>query len=310
MTTIPRALAGAFALAALTVPAMAQERVTYRSAKAGSSYYQMGVEIAEAVQGTGIDVTLEESQGSVQNVMQAPMRGGDYVFTAPPALVDAARAGTGAFEERGAEPFQTIRALFPIPSLTMHFVVAGEVEPSMASLDGRSVLLGQGSFGATEGAKYLEMFAPGAEGLDAELSGAVAALQNGQVDAFVTAGSWPAPNVIEAAATTPVTILSLTPEQVAETGRTELVIPAGTYEGQDADVRTTSLPVVAYATEAMSEDAAYALTKGFWEAQAALEASAPWWAGVTPDLLSNVTGAFHPGAVRYYEEAGVPLPAN
>ena len=292
------------------IPAQAQERVTLKSAKAGSSYYQMGVEIAEAVQGSGIDVTLEESQGSVQNVMQAPMRGGDYVFTAPPALVEAARAGKGDFSERGAEPFQNIRALFPIPSLTMHVVIAGEVEPSMASLEGKSVLLGQGSFGATEGAKYLEMFAPGAKGLDAELSGAVAALQNGQIDAFVTAGSWPAPNVIEAAATVPVTIVSMTPDEIAETGRTELVIPAGTYEGQDADVRTTSLPVIAYATAAMSDEAAYALTKGFWEAQAALEGKARWWAGVTPDLLANVTGAFHPGAQRYYEEAGIALPAN
>ena len=300
------ALAGAIA----AIPAHAQERVTYKSAKAGSSYYQMGVEIAEAVQGSGIEVTLEESQGSVQNVMQAPMRGGDYVFTAPPALVEAARAGSGDFAERGAEAFAGIRALFPIPSLTMHVVVAGEVEPSMASLDGKSVLLGQGSFGATEGAKYLEMFAPGAEALDAELSGAVAALQNGQIDAFVTAGSWPAPNVIEAAATTPVTILSMTPEEIAQTGRAPLTIPAGTYEGQDEDVSTTSLPVIAYATEAMSEDAAYALTKGFWEAQAALEDRAPWWAGVTPDLLANVTGAFHPGAARYYEEAGIALPAN
>jgi TRAP transporter TAXI family solute receptor len=303
-----RTAALAFAGLLAAMPALAQERVTYRSAKAGSSYYQMGVQIAEGLRGSGVDVTIEESQGSVQNVMQAPMRGDDYVFTAPPALVDAAREGRGAFEERGSEPFQSIRALFPIPSLTMHFVVAGEVAPTMEALDGRSILLGQGTFGAREGARYLELFAPGAEGLDAELSGAVAALQNGQVDGFVTAGSWPAPNVIEAAATTEVTILALTPSQVAETGRTELTIPAGTYEGQEEDVRTTSLPVVAFATEAMSEDAAYTLTKGFWEAQAALEDSARWWAGVTPDLLSNVTGPIHPGARRYYEEIGVALP--
>jgi hypothetical protein len=37
---------------------------------------------------------------------------------------------------------------------------------------------------------------------DAELSNAVAALKNGQIDGFVTAGSYPAPNVIEAAAGT------------------------------------------------------------------------------------------------------------
>jgi TRAP-type uncharacterized transport system substrate-binding protein len=45
----------------------------------------------------------------------------------------------------------------------------------------------------------------------------------------VTAGSYPAPNVIEAAASTGVTVLSLSDEQIAETKRTKLVIPAGTY---------------------------------------------------------------------------------
>ena len=37
-------------------------------------------------------------------------------------------------------------------------------------------------------------------------------------------------------------------DQAAETKRTKTVIPAGTYAGQDSDVVTTSLPVVAFAT--------------------------------------------------------------
>ena len=76
--------------------ATAQERVTYKSAKTGSSYYQMGVQIAEAMkEGTdgGVIVTVEESQGSVQNVMEVRARGGDYVFTTPPALVGLAQIG-------------------------------------------------------------------------------------------------------------------------------------------------------------------------------------------------------------------------
>ncbi len=52
---------------------------------------------------------------------------------------------------------------------------------------------------------------------EAELSNAVAALKNGQIDGFVTAGSWPAPNVIEAAAGTDVNILSLSDDQLAMT---------------------------------------------------------------------------------------------
>ena len=54
-----------------TVSANAETRITYKSAKSTSSYYQMAVQIAEAMK-AGSDgdmiVTVEESQGSVQNV--------------------------------------------------------------------------------------------------------------------------------------------------------------------------------------------------------------------------------------------------
>lgn len=307
-----RTTLAALALGALALPATAQERITYKSAKAGSSYYQMGVQLAEALKGTA-DVTVEESQGSVQNVMEVRARGGDYVFTTPPGLVGAAQGATGPFEGKGAPAFDGIRALFPIPSLTMHFVVAEDSGvASFEDMAGKTILLGSGSFGAREGEKYLGLFgvAEDVEIADAELSNAVSALKNGQIDGFVTAGSYPAPNVIEAAASTGVRILSLTDAQVEETGRTRLVIPAGTYAGQDADVVTTSLPVVAFATEAMDEDTAYALTKAYWENKDALGGSAAWWDGVTPEMIGNVVTEVHPGAARYYEEIGVSLPAS
>ncbi|PZX14319.1 TRAP transporter TAXI family solute receptor [Palleronia aestuarii] len=307
VTAAALALAGA-------LPATAQERVTYKSAKTGSSYYQMGVELAEAIGAAtdgGISVTVEESQGSVQNVMEVRARGGDYVFTAPPALVTAAREGTGEFEDRPSERFAGIRALFPIPSLTMHFVMDAETgASSLDDLAGTTILLGQGSFGATEGARYMEMFGLADEVTisGAELSNAVDALRNGQIDGFVTAGSFPAPNVIEAAAAMPVTILSMTGEEVEETGRTPITIPAGTYAGQEADVATTALPVVAYATDAMDEETAYTLTRTFWDEKARLAGQSRWWDGVTPELLDAVESDFHPGARRYYEEAGIALP--
>ncbi|MFD1194177.1 TAXI family TRAP transporter solute-binding subunit [Seohaeicola saemankumensis] len=293
--------------------ASAETRITYKSAKAGSSYYQMGVELAEAMKvGTdgAVIVTIEESQGSVQNVMEARARGADYVFTTPPSLVGLAQAGKAMFEGKGDPKFDEIRALFPIPSLTMHFVMSEESGVTdITGLEGKTILLGKGSFGATEGEKYIGLF-----GLtdkvtiaDAELSNAVAALKNGQIDGFVTAGSWPAPNVIEAAASTPVTVLSLTPEQVAATKRTRLTIPAGTYAGQTEDIVTTSLPVVAYTTTQMDDDTAYALTKTFWDSKARMADTAPWWAGVDAALIATIEGKIHPGAVRYYKEAGIAL---
>jgi TRAP transporter TAXI family solute receptor len=314
MNTFLKTAVAALALSALGLTAASAEtRITYKSAKTGSSYYQMGVEIAEAMKG-GTDgdviVTLEESQGSVQNVMEVRARGGDYVFTTPPALVGLAQGGKAMFEGKGDPKFDEIRALFPIPSLTMHFVMSADSGVTdITGLEGKTVLLGKGSFGATEGEKYLELF-----GLtekvtiaDAELSNAVAALKNGQIDGFVTAGSWPAPNVIEAAASTPVTILSMTDEQIAQTKRTTLTIPAGTYAGQDADITTTSLPVVAYSTTAMDDDTAYLLTKTFWESKANLGETSPWWNGVDQGLMPTIESTIHPGAQRYYVEAGIEL---
>ncbi|MEM9046094.1 MAG: TAXI family TRAP transporter solute-binding subunit [Pseudomonadota bacterium] len=296
-----------------TGPASAETRVTYKSAKSTSSYYQMAVQISEAMK-TGTDgeiiVTVEESQGSVQNVMETRARGGDYVFTTPPVLVKLAQGGKAMFEGKGSPKFDEIRALFPIPSLTMHFVLSADSGVTdFAGLEGKKILIGKGSFGAREGAKYLGLF--GLEGkvdlADVELSNAVPALKNGQIDGFVTAGSFPAPNVIEAAASTGVTVLSLSEDQIAKTKRTKLVIPAGTYAGQDQPITTTSLPVVAYTTTAMDEDTAYALTKTYWEQKAAMGDDAAWWNGVDAGLMENITGKIHPGAARYYEEAGIAL---
>ncbi|MFT4794745.1 MAG: TRAP transporter TAXI family solute receptor [Paracoccaceae bacterium] len=313
MTSVFKTAGIALALISGATAASAETRITYKSAKTGSSYYQMAVEISEAMKtGTNGDVivTVEESQGSVQNVMEVRARGGDYVFTTPPALVSLAQGGKAMFEGKGSPKFDDIRALFPIPSLTMHFVMSkASGATDMAGIEGKTILLGKGSFGAKEGAKYLTLF--GLEGkvtiADAELSNAVAALKNGQIDGFVTAGSWPAPNVIEAAASTPVTVISLSVDQVAATKRSALTIPAGTYAGQDTAIETTSLPVVAYTTTAMSDDAAYALTKTYWEMKAKMAETSRWWGGVDAGLMGTIAGKIHPGAVRYYTEAGFTL---
>lgn len=314
MTTLLKTAVAAIAITAAAITAASAEtRVTYKSAKTGSSYYQMGVELAEAMKAAGdISVTIEESQGSVQNVMEVRARGGDYVFTTPPALVGLAQGGKAMFEGKADPAFEDIRALFPIPSLTMHFVMSAESGVTdIADLDGQTILLGKGSFGAREGEKYLGLFgvADSVQIADVELSNAVSALKNGQIDGFVTAGSYPAPNVIEAAASTSVTVLSMTDDQVAETKRTKLTIPAGTYAGQGADITTTSLPVVAFTTTKMDDDTAYALTKTYWENKAKLGETSRWWNGVDPAMLNNITSKIHPGAVRYYKEAGIDLSA-
>ena len=293
--------------------ANADTKITYKSAKSTSSYYQMAVEIAEAMkQGSAgeITVTVEESQGSVQNVMEAIGRTNNYVFTTPPVLIKLARGGKAMFKDKSNPRFDEVRALFPIPSLTMHFVMSKNSGVNdFAGMEGKTILLGKGSFGAREGEKYLKLF--GLEGkvklAEVELSNAVPALKNGQIDGFVTAGSFPAPNVIEAAASAGAKVISLNDEQVKASKRTRLVIPAGTYAGQSDDIVTTSLPVVAFTTTDMNEQTAYNLTKTYWENKAALGEAAKWWNGVSLDMLSNILTDIHPGAKRYYKEVGASL---
>ena len=305
--------AGALLFVSAATIASAETRITYKSAKSTSSYYQMAVEIAEAMkQGSSGDiiVTVEESQGSVQNVMEAIGRTNNYVFTTPPVLIKLARGGKAMFKDKTNPRFDDVKALFPIPSLTMHFVMSeSSGVTDFAGMEGKTILIGKGSFGAKEGAKYLTLF--GLEGkvtlAEVELSNAVSALKNGQIDGFVTAGSFPAPNVIEAAASAGAKVVSLNDEQVKASKRTRLVIPAGTYAGQKEDIITTSLPVVAFTTTDMDDETAYNLTKTYWENKKALGTAAKWWNGVSLDMLSNILTDIHPGAKRYYTEVGASL---
>ena len=305
--------AGAVFIAAGVTGAYAETRITYKSAKSTSSYYQMAVQFAEAMKkGSNgeIIVTVEESQGSVQNVKEAAVRGGNYVFTTPPVLVKLAQKGIKMFKPKNPA-FDKIRGLFPIPSLTMHLVVrADSGVKDFNGLAGKTFLIGKGSFGAREAAKYLKLF--GLEGkvklARVELNAAVPALKNKQIDGFATAGSYPAPNVLEAAASVKIRVLSLSDDQIKKTKRNKLVIPAGTYPGVDEDVTTTTLPVMAYTTTAMDEATAYALTKTYWESKAQMGNAAAWWKGVTPDYLKAMYGKLHPGALKYYDEKNIAVP--
>ena len=293
--------------------ANSETRITYKSAKTTSSYYQMAVQIAQSMKKSSngeIIVTVEESQGSVQNVKEVIGRKGNYVFTTPPVLINLAINEKAMFKGKGNPRYKEIRALFPIPSLTMHFVMSQKSGvKTFEDMSGKTILLGKGSFGAKEGAKYLKKF--GLEGkvklAEVELSNAVPALKNGQIDGFVTAGSYPAPNVIEASASMKINVVSLSDKQIKISKRTKLIIPAGTYSGQKNDITTTSLPVVAYSLTDMDDEVAYNLTKSYWDNKGKLGETAKWWNGVSYNMLSNITTKIHPGAIKFYKEVGAKL---
>jgi TRAP transporter TAXI family solute receptor len=305
----------ALTLAGVATVAAAETRVTLKSAKSTSSYYLMTVQIGEALKAADPSYvpTVEESQGSVQNVKESKVRPGNYIFTTPPGLLASAREGKKPFED-GA--FDNARTLFVMPFVTVHLVARADAGvTSIADLAGKTMIPGgKGSFCGTATEKILEAFGltDKVKTVEVELSAAGPAMRNGKVDAFATCSSHPTPQLVELATTTPITILSLTEAERAkvlalDASSGPLTIAAGTYKGQDKPVNTVGLPVGAYATTAMSDDVAYFVTKTFWESKAKLAEKSPWWNGVPPDMVKLLGAQVHPGALRYYREKGIAV---
>ncbi|WP_374443730.1 TAXI family TRAP transporter solute-binding subunit [Stella sp.] len=299
--------------------AAAETRLTLKAAASGSAYYVMTVQLAETIRTEtkgSVQPTVEESQGSVQNVKEAARRPGAYLFTSPPGLVAAARGGRKPFE--GESGYDGIRGLFTLPAITMHWVVRADAGVSgFADLAGkRFVAGGRGTFTQRQSDAVFKLLgiADKVTLVDVELNAAVNAMRNRQIDGFATGGSFPAPNLQELAVSTPIRLLGLEAAQIEsirkdDPSATPLTIPAGIYKGVDTPTRTIALPVGAYGTLKMDEDTAYAIVKAFWARKAEMAKQNPWWDGVTPDQIALLGTALHPGAVRYYREAGIPVPA-
>lgn len=309
--------AGALALS-LAAPSLAaaETRVTLKSAKAGTSYYLMTVQLGELLKTASNGEylpTVEESQGSVQNVKEAKTRSGNFLFTTPPGLLAAAREGRKPFDD-GA--FDTARTLVVLPFVTVHLVARADAKiESIADLAGKTMVPGgKGTFCGTATEKILAAFGltDKVKTVEVELSAAGPAMRNGRIDAFATCSSHPTPQLVELATTTPVKILSMSDDERAKVLATDpssgpLTIAANTYKGQDRPVQTVGLPVGLYTTAQMSDDVAYFVTKTFWEGKARLAERSPWWNGVDPAMVRLLGAEVHPGALRYYREKGIAV---
>jgi TRAP transporter TAXI family solute receptor len=316
------ALFAAAASAAESVPPKtkdAGDSVVIRAGRADSPTHAFARQFAEAVvlaANGALTLAVEESQGSVQNVMDAATGDGRIVFTAPPRVVMQAKRGDKPFQRNPR--YSEIRALFPIPSLTMHWVVRQDSGiRSLGDLAGQSFVPGRkGSFSERLTATALQVL--GIESqvqlIDIDASAAPAAVLSGQVSGLALAGAYPLPTVLDLARATQVRLLSLSRDELqkviaADDGTVAQLVPRGTYAGVEEDVTTVAVPTAAFTTSRMSDAMAYAITKAFWAEKASLDAKSPPWRGVAATDVLTLGVKLHPGARRYYVEAGVPLHA-
>ena len=91
-----------------------------------------------------------------------------------------------------------------------------------------------------------------------------------------------------------------------EAGIKPFIIPAGSYKLQPDPVPTVTLSAGVVVNAAMDEKTAYNLTKALVEQIGKIKEVHKSMQALTPQLMASQTVIpFHPGAVRYYKEAGL-----
>lgn len=314
-------LTALLAAMAIAVPAFAAEvTVTVHAGKADSPNYILARQFSEALALAGngaYTLVVAESQGSIQNVADIDNVAGNYLFTAAPSVIRQARRGDKPFAKN--PHYDRIRALFPIPPQTIHWVVRrdGTIK-DFADLAGQAFIPGtRGTLGerVTEEAFHALGIGKAVQLIDSDAAGAPKALKDKQIGGFAIAGSFPLPALVQLTKTTPIRLLSMPPSAIAKVHAADdsmmtIVIPRGTYPSIEHDVTTVGLPAGAYTTLSMSNATAYTLTKAFWSQRLALAKKNSAWSAILPSKLGSLGVRLHPGALRYYREAGVPVPAS
>lgn len=96
-------------------------------------------------------------------------------------------------------------------------------------------------------------------------------------------------------------------EKLCEMGYDYVTVPAGTWNGQDTDIKTVGSQQVILVSENMDEEVAYEITKALCEnkdALAEVSATLGYFNPETAGALSVTGCPLHPGAARYYQEMG------
>lgn len=322
------AMAGTmFSLAPQAASAQAEDYLL-ATASTGGTYYPVGVAIATLVKvrlqdANGINMSAISSAGSGENVRL--MRDNEVQFAILQGLFGAyAGQGKGPVEADG--PQENLRSIAMLWPNVEHFVLRADLAETGTISDmkgalGEAVSMGLQNSG-TIGSNEVIMGNLGMPLDEFELSymgynPSADAMQNDQIVAMSTPGGVPVSGVTRAFASLGdgVRLLGFTEEQISEANGSfedlwvPYPIPAGTYPSQAEDVTTIAQPNFLTVNADVPEETVYLVTKAIFENLPFLQAIHPATNAMSLDsALGGLPLPLHPGALRYFEEAGLTIP--
>ena len=313
-------MAAAFVLVTFGSAMAAPTYVTIGTGGVTGVYYPTGGAIAKMVNKKrseyNLRATVESTGGSVFNVNA--IAAGDLEF----GVVQSDRqfqAYNGTADWEG-KPVETLRAVFSIHPESVTIVAnASKNTKTVADLKRKIVNIGNPGSGQRGNAE--DLFAAAGIDIDKDLKSegmkaaeSASMLQDGRIDAFFYTVGHPNGSVKEAVSgATKVNFVAVPADVVKKlTDKFSYYapadIPVADYPGvtSAADVPTFGVKATLCTSATVSDDAVYAITKEVFENFDEFKTLHPAFANLTKEsMLQGLSAPLHPGAVKYYKEAGL-----
>ena len=300
------------------------------TASTGGTYYPVGVAISTLTKvklqpKAKIGMSAINSAGSGENIKL--LRENEVQFAILQGLYGYyAWNGKGPLAQDG--PQKELRSVSMLWQNVEHFTILSSKAKTgtisdMVNLKGERVSLGKKNSG-TIGSNTVILTNLGADiEKDYDLihvgyGPSADALQNGQIAGMGTPAGVPASAVTRAMASMgdKVTLLGFTPEQAKQADGglnlwTPYVIPADAYPGMKSELTTIAQPNFLAVRSDIDEETVYQITKTLYENLPFLNAIHKATKAMSKEkALAGLPMPLHPGALRYYKEIGLEIPAN
>jgi TRAP transporter TAXI family solute receptor len=309
------AIAVAIAVAACSPndPPGGDGRLSIATGGSGGVYQVYGGGLADVLSDELPDspTTAETTSASVDNLLLVADGESDIAFTLGDTAIDAVR-GDEAFPRK--EPLRALGALYP--NITQVVVKADSGIESIEDLKDKTVSVGA----PNSGTEIIALRMMAVAGLDPDedihkrglgVGESAQAIRDGSIDAFFWSGGVPTAAITDLATTDDIRLLPTDDtldglvDKYGEAYQ-EAEIEGGEYSGVDDPVKTVGVPNLLMVNSSMSDDLAFDITKALYDNKKRLAEIVPSAESLDPkkgkELISPVE--MHPGAQRYYDEAG------